>query len=197
MRLTLEQGKFLVSVARSVIERHVKGERIGEINFPSWCSIKRGVFVTLETHPERELRGCIGFPLPVKSLKDALVECAVEACHDPRFRDVSEDELDKITVEISVLTPPEKINYRSADELLEKITPRRDGIILRRGWASGLFLPQVWEKLPEKRAFLSNLCLKAGLPHDAWERGNIEVFKFAVQAFRERSPRGSVEEVKL
>jgi hypothetical protein len=197
MRLTLQQGNFLVKTARYIIDLHVKYRKTEEIEFPSWCSIKRGVFVTIETYPERELRGCIGYPIPARSLKENLIECAIEACHDPRFKDLTENELNRIIVEVSVLTIPEKIDYNNVNELLEKIQPRKDGIILRYGFFSSLFLPQVWKKIPEKSHFLSNLCLKAGLPPDTWKNQNIDFFKFNVQAFREKEPYGDVEEVEL
>jgi len=196
MELDERKGEFLVKTARLIIESHVRGKRI-DVSFPAWCNEKRGLFVTIETYPSHELRGCIGIPLPVKSISEALVECAIEACHDPRFPSLSESELDEIVVEISLLTKPEKIEYSDINDLLSKIKAGTDGIILRCGNRSALFLPQVWEKLPEKESFLSHLCLKAGLPSDAWRDFDCEFFKFRVVAWREKEPRGDVECVML
>ena len=192
MEFDKQKGEFLVKAAREIIESHVKGEEI-DVEFPTWCNEKRGLFVTIETYPSHELRGCIGIPLPVKSISEALVECAIEACHDPRFPPVSKSELDGIVVEVSLLTEPKKIEYNDVEDLLEQIKAGVDGVILRCKGKSALFLPQVWEKLPEKESFLSHLCLKAGLSPHAWRSFDCEFFKFRVVAWREKEPRGEVE----
>jgi len=186
--LTQEQGAFLVKFARGVIESFVKGE---EIKIPEKCPAvfaeRRGVFVTLEKYPSGELRGCIGLPYPEKPLLEAVKEAAMSATQDPRFPPLGKDELDKITVEVSVLTEPERIDFKTPEELLEKIELGKDGLILKKGWNSGLFLPQVWEKLPTKEEFLENLCYKAGLyDKNCWK--DAEIFKFQVQAFKEKEP---------
>jgi len=183
--LTQEQGKLLVKIARNVIESFVNGEEIKiPKKLPDVFSEKRGVFVTLEKNGE--LRGCIGLPYPEKSLIEAVKEAAVSATQDPRFTPLRREELDKVTVEVSVLTKPEKINFQG-EELFEKIKTGKDGLILKKGWNSGLFLPQVWEKLPTKKEFLENLCYKAGLyDKDCWK--SAEIYKFQVQAFKEKEP---------
>ena len=107
------KGCILVKIARSVIEAHVKtGKTDMPTDFPEEFREKAGVFTTLHTYPARELRGCIGFPEPVMPLIDALAESAVHACHDPRFPPLSEKELPKVVVEVSVLTPPEELKVR-------------------------------------------------------------------------------------
>lgn len=187
--LTEEQGKFLVKFAREVIENFVRGKNISKPkNYPKIFDEKRGVFVTLEKYPSKDLRGCIGLPYPEKPLIDAVKEAAVSATHDPRFPPLDESELDKITVEVSILSKPEKINFKKPEELLEKIELGKDGLILKKGWNSGLFLPQVWEKLPDKKQFLEQLCYKAGLyDKDAWKTS--EIYRFQVQAFKEKKPK--------
>ena len=179
-----KDGEFLVKFARDVIERFVKNEIIEtSSNYPKKLDEKGGVFVTLEENGE--LRGCIGLPYPEKPIIEAVKEAAISATHDPRFPPLSIDELNKITIEVSVLTEPEKINFKTPEELLSKIIPNKDGLILKNGWNSGLFLPQVWKQIPSKKEFLENLCYKAGLSDpEAWKSS--DVYKFQVQSFKEK-----------
>jgi len=186
--LTEQQGKLLVKITRNIIESFVKGEEVkipGKL--PAIFAERRGVFVTLEKYPSGDLRGCIGLPYPEKPLIKAVKEAAISATQDPRFPPLGKDELNNVTVEVSVLTEPERIDFKSPEELLEKIEPKRDGLILKKGWNSGLFLPQVWEKLSTKEEFLENLCYKAGLyDKDCWK--SAEIYKFQVQSFKEKEP---------
>lgn len=195
MGLTFQEGKVLVRLAREVIERYVRGKE-PEVKLPDWCKEKRGVFVTLETFPERELRGCIGYVEPIKKLGEALVECAIAACHDPRFPPLSISELDTITVEVSVLSPLEHISG-TLEEKLEAIKEHKHGVVLSLSGRKAVFLPQVWEILKTKEEFLSNLALKAGLSPESWKDENCELYRFEVQAWREKTPRGEVEEVRI
>lgn len=183
--LSEEQGKFLVSFARKTIENFVRGEETSiPEEYPEIFDEKRGVFVTLEKNGD--LRGCIGLPYPEKPLIEAVKEAACSASQDPRFDDLKEEELDKITIEVSVLTEPEKIDF-DGEDLLENIEKREDGLILKKGFHSGLFLPQVWEKIPDKKKFLEQLCYKAGImDKNAWK--DSDIFKFKVQAFKEKEP---------
>ncbi|MEW6069869.1 MAG: TIGR00296 family protein, partial [Candidatus Thermoplasmatota archaeon] len=107
---SLEEGIKAVKLARKVIEKYVKGEEI-EITekLPSKFDQKLGVFVTIDTYPEKELRGCIGYPEPTLELANAIIDSAKNACNDPRFEPLSEEELEKVVVEVSILTPPELI----------------------------------------------------------------------------------------
>ncbi len=165
----------------------------------NWLNEKRGLFVTLHTYPEKELRGCIGFTELVYPLKKALVEASVFASFkDTRFNPLTKKELGKVTIEVSVLTEPQLIEYKNPEELLEKIDQFKDGLILKKGSNSGLFLPQVWEQLPDKKEFLSNLCFKAGLLNpNAWKDKSVQVCKFNVQIFEEKEPNGNVIEKPL
>jgi len=189
--LSEEQGSFLVKFARETIAKFVRGEETPlPKNYPKELDELRGVFVTLEKFPSGNLRGCIGLPYPDKPLIDAVRDAACSVTRDPRFPHLGEKELDKITVEVSVLTEPEQIKFSSPEELLKKIEPGKDGLILKKDWFSGLFLPQVWEHLPEKIVFLENLCYKASLPKEAWKTA--EIFRFCVQAFKEKEPKGEI-----
>ncbi len=185
--LTEEQGEKLLKEARKTISARLSGskETGGEpSDFPAIFNEKRGTFVTLTTHGS--LRGCIGHIIPQESLIDGIRENAVNAAfRDPRFRPLTEDEWKDVHIEISILTEPERLSYSDADDLLNKLRPHVDGVIIKKGFHQATFLPQVWEQLPDKKAFLTHLCLKAGLDGSAWEKGDLDVSTYQVQAFEE------------
>jgi uncharacterized protein (TIGR00296 family) len=185
--LTKVEGDFLLKLARTAIETYIlKGQVVNAPEPPS-ASLKenRGVFVTL--HENEELRGCIGYPEPVKPLLNALIEVAIGAATgDPRFAPLNSHELEKIDVEVSVLTLPELIVAVRPSEYLEKIDIGLDGLIIERGIFRGLLLPQVpiewgWDK----EEFLANTCLKAGMSPDCWLQKGVKVFSFQSQIFSE------------
>lgn len=190
-KLSLDEGKFLVETARKAIERYVKNRE--EIDAPE-CSEKlkekRGVFCTLNTHPEDVLRGCIGLPYPKKPLIEGVIEAAVSSTRDPRFKNLGEEEIDNIVIELSVLTQPEKIE----EPFPEKIDVGTHGLIVKKGSSSGLLLPQVPEQAGWDTAekFLSQTCWKANLGKDCWKKG-AEVYRFRAQIFKEKEPGKKVE----
>ncbi len=141
---------------------------------------KAAVFVTLTKNGR--LRGCIGTVVAQQPLIDAVMDMAVgAACNDPRFPRVTPEELKITKIEISVLSPMEKIASH------EDILPGVHGVVVRKGARSGLFLPQVWESLPQKNDFLSELCSqKAGIPPDAWKDPSTELYIFTVFKFEEQ-----------
>ncbi len=190
------EGDFLVRAARRIVKDHLKYGKPHAIDFPGWCNEKKGVFVTLKK--AGQLRGCIGFPEPTFSLGDALVKAAVAAAsQDPRFEPVGKSEIDKIVVEVTILTAPEKIEG-AREELPSKVKVGRDGLIARSGAFSGLLLPQVPVELNwDSRQFLSQTCLKAGLPSDAWENEGTELLSFQGDVFFEQSPNGAVVRKEL
>lgn len=199
-RLSLDEGRFLVKLARETIQAHLSGQRPRMPEPPTQrLKEERGAFVSLYRHPVKELRGCIGFPLPTKPLIEAVVDASIaSATQDPRFQPVSLDELSSLIIEVSVLSLPEEIGYKDPKELPEKIVIGRDGLIIRAGAAGGLLLPQVpleygWS--PEE--FLMHLCLKAGLPSTYWLTGKAQIFRFSAQVFAEREPGGEVIEEEL
>ena len=110
------------------------------------------------------------------------------ALQDYRFPPVQPDELNNIELEISYLTVPQPVEYSSPAELLEVLRPGIDGVILQDGIRRATFLPQVWEKIPDKAIFLSHLCEKMGAQHDLWLRKRLQVFVYQVEEFKE-SPR--------
>ena len=196
--LNLDEGKKAVSFAREVIEEYVKNKTVPEIELPDVFNEKHGAFVTIHTYPEYELRGCIGVPLPVKSLKEAVVEGATSATRDPRFPPLSPDELDNIVVEVTVLTEPELIRVDKPSDYLSEIEIGRDGLIVEQGFFKGLLLPQVpVEQGWDKEEFLSHTCMKAGLMPDAWFDKNTKIYRFSGQIFTETKPRGEIKEKKI
>ena len=194
-----EEGELAVTAARRVVESHVKREKISDLSLPVSFKNKLGVFVTLTTYPQDELRGCIGYPEPIIPLEDALKDSAISASsRDPRFPPVKSQELGKIKVEVSLLTPPEEIKANRCEDLPDKIHIGEDGLIVQKGWNRGLLLPQVpvewgWDS----QEFLSQTCIKAGLPPDTWLDVDTKVFKFTAEVFSEESPRGKVKRRRL
>jgi AmmeMemoRadiSam system protein A len=109
------------------------------------------------------------------------------AFHDPRFPAVAVHELDDIVVELSVLSAPQPLTYQGPRDLLEKLRPGIDGVVLESGLHRATFLPQVWEKLPDAQLFLERLCIKAGLPADAYRQLDLDVYTYRVEKFAEES----------
>lgn len=204
MKLSLEDGEFLVKAARKSIEDHLREETEFEpsADYPEKMDENRGVFVTLNKYPSGELRGCVGFVEPIKPLITAVEEAAVlSATNDVRFPSLELEELENVTLEVTVLTKPELIETEEPREYLGKIEVGRDGLIVKafgKVKKSGLLLPQVptqygWN--PEK--FLNQTCKKAGLLPKAWKSGDVEVHKFQGQLFSEQEPNGEVKEKSL
>jgi AmmeMemoRadiSam system protein A len=131
---------------------------------------KRACFVTLKMKNKPKganLRGCIGSILPYRSLIDDVVANAKAAAfEDPRFTPLTPEEFELIKIDVSVLTIPEKLEYEDKEDLMKKIRPGVDGVILQLANHQATFLPSVWEELPVFELFFANLCMKAGLPGD-------------------------------
>jgi uncharacterized protein len=198
--LTLEQGASLVSLARETSETFTKtGRKIRPENESGIFSQPRGVFVTIEKYPSHELRGCIGYPLPIKPLSVAVADNAINAANeDPRFPPLEASEYGGVIFEVSVLSVPERMSVKNPDDYPKGIKVGRDGLIVRMGYASGLLLPQVpvewgWDS----KEFLSHACQKAGLPSDMWHSKSVEIEKFSAQVFCGSAPRKKVVEKKL
>ena len=185
-----QQGRVLLRLARQTIE-----ERLGQVatdpvqpedlDDPDLRQ-HRGVFVTL--NKRGSLRGCIGSLLGVESILDGVRRHAVNAAlHDHRFPMVTGDEAEELQIDISVLTPPQNLEYKDGEELVRKLRPHGDGVILKvPGGAGATFLPQVWDQLPVPEMFLDHLCLKAGLAKDSWRSGELTVQTYQVQHFEEK-----------
>jgi len=200
MPLSESEGKEAVGLARRVLEAHVKGEP--QIPGPVLDGVfreARGVFVTLnqaDDSPER-LRGCIGFPYPSAPLGSAIVDATVAAAsEDPRFPPVSTSELASLVVEVSVLTEPHPLEATSPTERPGRIRIGKDGLIVSRRNSSGLLLPQVATEFGlSQEDFLTQGCLKAGLPPSSWLDPETKVSVFQAEVFAEEKPRGRVSRV--
>lgn len=168
--------KELLDLARKAIECHLKDEEVKvSKEIKKKYSKKQACFVTLTEN--EELRGCIGSLYPRQELWKDVVENAINAgFHDFRFYPLRENELSKIKIEVSVLSIPKKLSFENEKELLKKIN-KKMGIILRKGGNSSTFLPQVWVQIPDKKQFLEQLSLKAGLDKDAWRDSDIRFYK--------------------
>jgi len=187
MLVSKDDREFLLSVAREAIERAARGRSAPEVDLEDLSDLlrERGAsFVTLTKRGR--LRGCIGSLERRRPLAIDVRENAVAAAmNDPRFPPVQPQETGDLRVEISVLSEPEPLEFEGGDELLEKLRPGVDGVVLERGWNRATFLPQVWEKLPEPRQFLQHLCQKAYLPADAYKEPGVEIYTYQVEKFKE------------
>lgn len=182
--MKLTERKQALDVARKSLDLWVKErKRFAPMGLAKIFSEKRGCFVTLKKGGD--LRGCIGFPEPTLPLAEALGEAAMAASEDPRFPDVEKDELKKITVEVSVLTLPALFEGKK-QSLPSSVSIGKDGLIIRKGFYSGLLLPQVateWGFGPEE--FLNQTCSKAGLQPGDWLDPDVKVYKFQAEVFSE------------
>ncbi len=179
--------KTVLNIARNAIREKLTGEtminkkqllqKVPQLEEPG------AVFVTL--NKSSRLRGCIGSIQPYRTLLDDIIGNAKSAAfNDPRFDALKPEELNKIKLEVSVLSQPEPVSYQSISELKTLIKPYVDGVVLTNGFNRAVFLPQVWEQLPDFNLFFEHLCKKAGL------QGNClssfpDIEKFNVTIFEE------------
>jgi uncharacterized protein len=196
--LSLDVGGQAVRTARASIESSLLKTPFSSPTSAAF-SEPRGVFVTINSYPggEDALRGCIGYPLPVKPLGEAIAEVAVMAStQDPRFEPVTPQELNSIVVEVSILTVPRPLES-APQQRPAKLAIGEDGLIISRGQHSGLLLPQVASEYSmDGVEFLSQACLKAGLPPDAWLDEETLVETFQAEVFGEKTPGGDVERLE-
>jgi AmmeMemoRadiSam system protein A len=186
-KLTPEEKQILLQLARQALDTGVRGFPLPPLDQASLTPLLRAggaSFVTLTI--DGELRGCIGALEPYQPLAEDVREHAVAAAlEDYRFPQVQEKELAKIEIEVSRLTVPVPLEYTDPDDLLAKLRPGVDGVILRDGFRRATFLPQVWEKIPDTASFLSNLCYKMGAAPATWRRKHLEVLIYQVEEFHE------------
>lgn len=189
--LSPQQGAALVALARRTLARHF-GETTPPADFPDLEPVLDdpalqaccGTFVTLKI--DNQLRGCIGSLSATGPIVSGVRDNALNAAfHDPRFSPLNKTELDAVHIEVSVLSEPMPLTYTGADDLLARLRPGIDGVIIKKGFYSATFLPQVWEQLPEPEPFLTHLCMKAGLPAGQWREGDLTVLVYQVQYFEE------------
>ena len=178
---TGDQKKKLLKMARDTIHHYLETGEALEVESDEAFMEEMGAFVTL--HKSGQLRGCIGHIVGDKpfylTVRNMAIASAVE---DPRFPSVRLDELDDIDIEISALSPMKKI-----DDYNEIQIPGH-GVMVRRGWQSGVYLPQVATETGwDREEFMNSLCAqKAGIPMDAWKTGECEIYVFTAEVFGEK-----------
>ena len=186
-KLSSSECKSLLKAARTTLNCYLKGEPVphfDENELTSTLSQDGASFVTLTEYGQ--LRGCIGTLEPYRPLVEDVIENAIAAAtKDYRFPSVRSEELVHISIEISYLTRPQVLNYEDSDDLLRKLRPGIDGVVIRDGMRRATFLPQVWDKLPTPAEFLNHLCLKMGVPENTWQKRNLEISIYQVQEFQE------------
>jgi len=184
-KLSPEEKESLLNVARESLELSLRGEKLPPLNADTPLLQADGAtFVTLTINGK--LRGCIGALEPYQPLLQDVREHALAAAQkDYRFAPVRPEELDEIEIEISRLTKPIPLEYDDALDLLNKLRPGVDGVVLKDGQRRATFLPQVWEQLPDPKIFLSELCAKMGVPSNTWQRKKLDVLVYQVEEFRE------------
>ena len=168
--------KSLLVLARNALVKYFQGEEVKPFEeIKKKYSNKQACFVTLTK--KGELRGCIGSLYPRQELWKDVIENSISAgFRDTRFLPLKEEELSKIKIEISILSIPKKLEFKSPEDLLKKLNSRY-GVILQKRMNSATFLPQVWEQIPDKINFLEQLSLKARLSKDAWKTAEVWVYE--------------------
>ena len=186
-KLNKMEQDALLEIAREAIEKSVRCLSLPELSLkklPPSFQVEGASFVTLTKNGN--LRGCIGTLEAYQPLAMDVQEHAVAAAlQDPRFPRVVPEELSKIDIEVSVLSPKQVLHYDDPQELLQKIRPKIDGVVLQDGFRKATFLPQVWDQLEEPEAFLSHLCAKMGASSGLWRKKPLQVYTYQVQEFHE------------
>ena len=192
-KFSLDEGAWAVKSARMVIKLWLTEGRLVMAKAPPGLDIPGGVFVTLTKSSDDSLRGCIGYPLPVFNIPEAISRAAQGASRDPRFNPLRPDELDTIIVEVSLLTVPDEIHVKGPEEYLKKIQVGKDGLIASYAGKEGLLLPQVASEYNwNTEEFIAHTCRKAGLPFDAWKMDGFNLSSFQAEVFLETAPDGDV-----
>lgn len=178
------ERKFLLKLARDAINNKLEGKRFSADKIPKKLKERRAVFVTLTINGE--LRGCIGSLEAREELYKDVINNAVNAAFfDPRFFKLTKEELLHVKIEISVLTPMKRFDYKNADELVEYLEKNKPGVYIKKGFYSATYLPQVWGHFSRASDFLDSLCEKAGLDADEWKAGRLDVSIYNVEEFEE------------
>ncbi len=176
MHYSNDEIHLMKSIAKNAVEFCVaEGEDYVPYNIPDKLKSVKACFVTI--YKNGNLRGCIGNILPRNMLYEAIINNAVSAAtRDPRFPEVSPAELKSLTYEITVLSEPVEIKYKSEKDLLEKI--RDKGVIIKKSFYTAVYLPQVWKHFASPEEFLISLCRKAGMNGNEWKKLDLNVSTF-------------------
>ena len=191
--LSDDDGQVLVKMARNAVTEYLQNNtRINNKEFNLRFNVDSGIFVTI--NKENSLRGCIGYPLPIKKLSNAVIDSAIAAAtEDPRFPPINPNELNNLIFEVTVLTPPIEINVEKYEDYFSVIKVGRDGLIVENKQYSGLLLPQVPKEYGWNiEEFLAHTSEKAGLEKNAWKDQDTKVSRFEGIIFKEESPNGKI-----
>lgn len=179
-----DAGRVLLPLARAAIAR-----RLGRVappvdTSPAWLDVPTACFVTLTLGSE--LRGCVGSLTPTRSLKDAVAHNACAAAfEDHRFPPLTDPELDRVDLEVSVLSPLEPMSATSEADVVQRLRPGSDGLVFEAAGRRSTFLPQVWQVFPDPREFLGRLRTKGGLAADYWG-SDVRLSRYTVRVWQER-----------
>ena len=191
---------FMLNLSRETMYWYLEDKAIPDVQdkyLTPGLLQKKAVFVTLKDK-NGNLRGCMGMFEPVETplYKNIIDRTKASLAEDPRFINhrITYDELNSILIEISILSKPEDLEFSSPEDLLSKLRPNVDGVVLSTPYGTSTYLPQVWEQLPNKEDFLSNLCEKHGAPSDYWKTNykQVKVATYSVVHFAEEVPGGKI-----
>lgn len=184
---TEEEREFMLNLARESAEEYLKKGKTMELNekeVPERLKENKACFVTFTEN--NQLRGCIGHILPQKPLYECIIENSINAAiKDTRFSPVIYDEMKNIRIDISILSVPVKLEYSNPEELLSKLKTKEHGVIIQRDSYQSTFLPSVWEFIPNKKEFLANLCVKAGMEGECWTDQKTQIYFYTAEDFSE------------
>ena len=187
MKLSSKQKNYLLSLARQTITDYFDKSKKTLVNpkeIDKELTKPAATFVTLTK--SGELRGCVGNLVAKKPLyQDVINNALMSAFFDNRFPQLKERELKDIKIEISILSRPIPYKHENTVSLLEQVKPKKHGVIIQNGFNQATYLPQVWDDLSDKVEFLESLCIKAGLPKEAWKEESTEIFYYMVEHFSE------------
>ena len=184
--MNARQGELLLALARAWLAEAFGGPRVRQPEGEPWLDAPGATFVSL--HQGGDLRGCVGNLRPRSSLYESVVHNArAAAFDDSRFAPLDSAELGRTQLEVTVLSPLETIPSRTEAEAIANLTPGTHGVVLSCDGRSGVFIPQMWEQLPEPREFLFHLKRKAGLPTQVWPDG-MRVERFTAEHWEEAAP---------
>jgi len=177
-KISQKERKYLLDLARRSMEYYEKtNEFLEEEDVPETLKEELATFVSV--YVGKNLRGCIGTLHAINPVyKDVMHNAVAAAFFDDRFPPLTTEEIKKAKIEISILTKPEKIKFKSTSDLLKKVKPKEDGILLEKEERKATFLPQVWDHFSKKEDFFDHLCMKAGLEANEWKKPGIEVSKY-------------------
>jgi len=187
-KLSRDEQNLLLTTARNAIKGELNQEKRAALaldDYPAILQKKGACFITIKK--KGVLRGCVGTIKAIQPLiEDVRSRAVAAAFKDPRFPPLEIPELKEITIEISRLTPPGKLIYKTPEDLIDQLRPGIDGVILGYLSHRATFLPQVWEQLPDPEIFLNRLCLKMGLDNSIWRTTSLKVETYQVEKFQEK-----------